>query len=300
MSTIADQTSVFRVSEWQDIDPVAQDDGPEPVAAIKYSDDFRTLMDYFRAVLRKEEYSTRSLMLTQAILDHNAANYTLWHHRRCIVESLRDPSKELAFTEIVFKVDAKNYHAWAHRQWTLKTYNLDWDKELAYTEALIESDIRNNSAWNQRWFVIHNRPNSAGTGANTSIPVPVPLEVYQSEIQWTWGRIILVQKNESAWNYFRGLSNICPSVTADVLSKCEHILKEAALKAVEPKEDTDSPRTNNFAMALAADIYEEIGTIDAREKAASYLTALMDSDKIRIKAYQHRLEVLSAKSRRAT
>ena len=71
-----------------------------------------------------------------------------------------------------------------------------------------------------------------------------------------------------------------------MLSKCEHILKEAASKAVEASDDADSPGTRNFALALAADIYEDSGAVSGRDKAAAYLTALMDSDKIRLKAYR--------------
>jgi hypothetical protein len=35
-------------------------------------------MDLFRAVLRSGELSERVLELTEAILDENAANYTVW------------------------------------------------------------------------------------------------------------------------------------------------------------------------------------------------------------------------------
>lgn len=35
-------------------------------------------MNYFRALLNKAEYSDRGLALTEELLDHNAANYTVW------------------------------------------------------------------------------------------------------------------------------------------------------------------------------------------------------------------------------
>ena len=177
--------------DWGDVTPVPQDDGPSPVAAINYSSIYSELMGYFRAVLVSEEYSARTVALTEEILKHNAANYTvwyfrrnaikaldmslseeidfmdkfasdnpknyqIWHHRREIAKLLDDCKRELAFTERVFKVDPKNYHAWAHRQWALKHFN-EWDNELTFVEELMEEDIRNNSAWNQRWFVVHNR-----------------------------------------------------------------------------------------------------------------------------------------------
>lgn len=49
---------------FMDLTAVPQDDGPEPVVAIKYPSDYRESMDIFRAVLRAEEMSPRVLELT--------------------------------------------------------------------------------------------------------------------------------------------------------------------------------------------------------------------------------------------
>lgn len=37
------------------------------------------------------------------------------HHRKVIVEWLRDPSEELEFTAKILKKDSKNYHTWQYR-----------------------------------------------------------------------------------------------------------------------------------------------------------------------------------------
>lgn len=115
----------------------------------------------------------------------------MWHHRRVIVEWLRDPSQELEFTERILINDAKNYHAWQHRQWVIKEFQL-WKGEIAYIDRLIAEDVRNNSAWNQRYFVVIN------TTKYTD-------EVLAKEFKYTKELINSTPHNESAWNYLRGI-----------------------------------------------------------------------------------------------
>lgn len=66
-------------NEWANIVPIAQDDGgPNPLAAIAYTDDYSEAMSYLRAVMAKDEKSTRVLDLTKNIISMNPAHYTVW------------------------------------------------------------------------------------------------------------------------------------------------------------------------------------------------------------------------------
>jgi len=212
--------------EWDDVKPVPQDEGPYPICPIAYPVQFKETMDYFRAVMQKDERSERVLALTDEVIQQNSANYTawyfrrlvlealhsdlrkeldftveigranpknyqIWQHRRALVEKLADPSKELSFTAEMLADDGKNYHAWAHRQWILQAFDL-WKDELDYTHELIVLDVRNNSAWNQRYFVVQ----------HTTQFSP---EVVNKEIKYAFTCIRKAPNNQSAWVYLKGI-----------------------------------------------------------------------------------------------
>ncbi|KAG8182475.1 hypothetical protein JTE90_020394 [Oedothorax gibbosus] len=212
--------------EWEDVTPIPQNDGSFPVVQIAYSDKFKDIFNYFRAVLAKREISERALKLSEDAANVNPSNYTVWHyrrillkelkkdlnqelefvsvicedtlknyqvwhHRQVVVEELNDASKEKKFTAKILAFDPKNYHAWQHRQWVIRKFNL-WDDELEFVTELLEDDIRNNSAWNQRFFVINHTTN-------------ISEGVSDEEIQFTLKSIEKAPNNESPWNYLRGI-----------------------------------------------------------------------------------------------
>lgn len=138
--------------EWEDLEPVPQDDGPNPVVPISYTRQFRETMDYFRAILKKDERSVRALKLTAEVVGLNSANYTVWHFRRLVLEELgSDLEEELSFMEEIADLNFKNYQFWQHRRWVAeKRGAVAVRDELKYTEIVLQDDAKNYHAWSHR------------------------------------------------------------------------------------------------------------------------------------------------------
>eukprot|EP01031_Cornospumella_fuschlensis_P034765 gene34765-42099_t len=337
----------FCGSEWEDLTPIPQYEGEDPVVQIAYPEECKflniifavpslfchidsgtslvvTQMGLFRALIAKQEYSKRGFELTTSLLELNAAsftvwqyrrecirklhlnlteeldfmdtfasenpkNYQIWYHRRAIVELLGKCDRELPFTAEVFNVDSKNYHAWAHRQWAIQTFSL-WDGELQYVEECINEDIRNNSAWNQRWFVVH-RGGAGGVGAGGKEDGVVTAEILAREIDYVWQKILAreidyvwqsiftVKKNESSWNYLRGLIRFHPEIKKPMMEKIEEFLEEPS-------------HHSHLSLGLLADLYEAQGDKASLQRAKELLCMLMESDVVRVKTWARRLDTV--------
>lgn len=187
---------------FHDITPIPQNDGPQPVCGIEYAQSYVEAMDYFRAILRKDEHSGRALDLTRVCLMHNPANYTTWHFRRQILATFSFPDThynlslvrtDLALTSKLGGTNPKNYQIWYHRQSLLEGLVKNDElgvrcanDELKYTAGVFEEDAKNYHAWSHRqWIVLAvNNPS-----------------IWESELTYTDELITRDVRNNSAWNH---------------------------------------------------------------------------------------------------
>lgn len=213
---------------WADVVPLPTDEGgPNPLAAIAYTDEYEETMSYLRAIMAANEFSQRAIDLTEDLIDMNPAHYTvwlfraqclfatnadlhaelewlnetalenqknyqIWHHRNLIVDKLDSCEGEADFVAQMFEKDAKNYHVWSYRQWLVKRFGLWEAGELEFTEGLIARDVRNNSAWNHRWYVINGKEGAAGIR---------DAAIRKREVEFAKTAIAKAPQNECPWNY---------------------------------------------------------------------------------------------------
>lgn len=295
---------------WADIDPLPTDEGgPNPLAAIAYSEEYGEAMSYLRAVMAANEFSPRVLDLTDDLIDMNPAHYTvwlyraqcifelnypledelawlnetalahqknyqIWHHRNLIVERLGKWQGEAEFVERMFELDAKNYHVWSYRQWLVKRFGLWEEGELEFTERMLEKDVRNNSAWNHRWYIVNGREDQGVKGVMDE-------SIRKREVEFAKKAITKAPQNASPWSYLRGIvrTSGMPLVS----------LKELALQHA----DTTSPDgvKSSHALDLLVDVLAE--EADGKQQASDALDLLSSKyDPIRKNYWEYRKGLL--------
>ena len=195
-----------------------------------YPSYYSDVMDIFRAILRTNEISQRTLLLTEAVIDVNSANYSAWHFRRlCLFELNSDLIDELRWVATVALDSPKNYQLWHHRRALLERLNqptnMDLCKvELDLTREILEIDGKNYHAWTHRQWSIKYFTNclpitSTAVQASSVTPVTgrVNMHILTDELSYIDHLLSEDVRNNSAWNqrfFVRTLVAESPSSTS--------------------------------------------------------------------------------------
>ncbi|KAK1673490.1 prenyltransferase alpha subunit [Colletotrichum godetiae] len=152
--------------EWDDVVPIPAEEPDGALATIAYPEDYAEVMSYLRAVMVSEEYSPRTLRLTEHVISMNPAHYTVWLYRFKIVQALEIPLvDEIEWLNEVSLKHIKNYQIWHHRQLLLDHYyegikaTPDEVKRFGRSETefltrMLEEDTKNYHVWSYRQYLV--------------------------------------------------------------------------------------------------------------------------------------------------
>ncbi|KAL8787804.1 MAG: hypothetical protein Q9213_001991 [Squamulea squamosa] len=179
--------------EWADITPIAQNDGgPNPLAAIAYTEEYSEAMGYLRAIMAKNEKSERVLDLTEHIISMNPAHYTIWLYRANTLFELQkinqsnlqeDILEELHWLDGISLKHLKNYQIWHHRQTLITHLSTLPPTELSFLAQMFAKDAKNYHVWSYRqWLVRH-------------------FSLWDTELPYIETLLTSDVRNNSAWNH---------------------------------------------------------------------------------------------------
>ncbi|KAH7058970.1 hypothetical protein B0J12DRAFT_379374 [Macrophomina phaseolina] len=186
---------------------------------------YNGLVAQVNAKVAEGQYTTEALALTSKLLTQNPEYYTIWNHRRLILEHIfqgaatssmeenegLSPAQQTALdyvtNDLHFLVPLlmkfpKCYWIWNHRIWLLQqtidllptTYARRlWQEELGLVGKMLSRDNRNFHGWDYRRFIVRTLeqiPNE--DGRNTSM--------VEAEFEYTTKMIKTNLSNFSAWH----------------------------------------------------------------------------------------------------
>ncbi|KFY09354.1 hypothetical protein V492_05512, partial [Pseudogymnoascus sp. VKM F-4246] len=151
---------------WDDVVPIPQDDGKNPLAAIAYNDEYAEAISYLRAVMASKEHSPRALALTSHIISLNPAHYTVWLYRASILFTLTfSLATELSWLNDVALSNQKNYQIWHHRQLLIDHLYTSIassraevlklaTSEIEFLTQMFAEDSKNYHVWSYRQYLV--------------------------------------------------------------------------------------------------------------------------------------------------
>ncbi|KAI4144640.1 MAG: hypothetical protein LQ341_002605 [Variospora aurantia] len=178
---------------WADVVPIPQNEGgPNPLAAIAYSEEYREAMEYLRAVMASDEKSERVLELTEHIISMNPAHYTVWLYRANTLFEIQketqsdlqgDILEELRWLDGISLRHLKNYQIWHHRQTLMSHLPSLPSTELPFLARMFAKDAKNYHVWSYRqWLVRH-------------------FSLWDTELPYIETLLATDVRNNSAWNH---------------------------------------------------------------------------------------------------
>ncbi|GAA5963404.1 hypothetical protein JCM3765_003058 [Sporobolomyces pararoseus] len=155
--------------------------------------EFHTGWSMRRTILLKGPLSSSSSS------DSEAATATAESRRQKVLQG------DLDLTNQSLKLNPKNYSVWEHRKWVLETMpDADWGFEIKMVELYLEKDGRNFHSWDYRRYLIDSILKLSNNPERLDLrtkPLPNPLPTTETELNFTKKKISENFSNFSAWHY---------------------------------------------------------------------------------------------------
>ncbi|KAF1977893.1 hypothetical protein BU23DRAFT_596197 [Bimuria novae-zelandiae CBS 107.79] len=183
-------------------------------------DAYKELVDVVNTKIAEKQYTLEVLGLVTTLLKQNPEYYTIWNHRRRVLEALfrRDLTEQsstqgadellqddLQLTFALLRQYPKCYWIWNHRNWLLEAAEAQlgadagrqlWAGELQLVNKMLGADSRNFHAWGYRRFVTAQIERLAVRSEGMA-----PMRLTEAEFDYTSSMIKSNLSNFSAWHY---------------------------------------------------------------------------------------------------
>ncbi|KAF2200530.1 geranylgeranyl transferase type 2 subunit alpha [Delitschia confertaspora ATCC 74209] len=184
---------------------------------------YKDLVGLVNTKVAERQYTVEVLALTTKLLTENPEYYTIWNHRRRILQKLLSDTApdepkftsdqfieqlitdDLQLTYKLLRGFPKCYWIWNHRNWILRngealldapTSRKLWLGELQLVSKMLQADNRNFHAWGYRRFVVAELQRL--TQAD-EVPPEGP-SLTESEFEYTTKMVNTNLSNFSAWH----------------------------------------------------------------------------------------------------
>lgn len=216
---------------------------------IMYTDQYKQLMGIFNALLNLNEYSERSLIIANMVIDAIPAYYTAWCYKLDIVRKLKkDINEELLWLDEFTLENPKNYQIWSYRIELLKENAKNegganektvLKKENVILKLMLEEDSKNHHVWGYKSWLMNFLKldledlnlelaysdflitedvlnNSAWCFRYNIVMKLVNIgpqqELYLAELCYAKEKITLYPDNVSSWNYYYRIIEILSEI----------------------------------------------------------------------------------------
>ncbi|GAA6038431.1 hypothetical protein JCM8097_007647 [Rhodosporidiobolus ruineniae] len=187
----------------------------------------------------KQRLLESDLQLTNASLKLNPKNYSVWEHRKWVLETMPDADwgMEIKMVELYLEKDGRNFHSWDYRRYLISSIlslppsadrteplpNPTTESELAFTTRKISANFSNFSAWHYRTKLLAKMWQEKGWGPEQRERLEKVDEEFELVKQAVWSD----PNDQSAWLYHRWLvgDGTIPIVRREVAG-IEELLEE--------------------------------------------------------------------------